>query len=734
MWLDCLWLAPLVLLGLERLIRENRPILYCITLGLSIFCNYYISIMLCIFLVLYFVCEMILLPRQRGRDYVKKSLLFLGCSLLAGGLAAVMVIPAACCLMTTASADSTFPTFLSSYFSVLEMLARQMVNVETEVGLDHWPNIYSGVVCLLCLPAYLLNKKIPAKEKVVKGTLLMLMLLSFSLNIPNYIWHGMHYPNSLPCRQSFLYTIVLLTLCFEGVQGLKELTKGQIAGCFCGVAAFILVCQQVITSEDLDFTVYYLTLLFVAGYALLAYLWKTRILLRFSALLLALLLLTVETGMNMALTSVTTTSRTDYWDGTDSSRELVEQAAGQDENGFYRVEKVSRRTKNDGAWIGYDSASLFSSTTPAAVSDFYTLFGMEGNTNAYSFTGATPLMASLLSVEFQLSSGGLSESPLREYAGREDSVSLYRNLYTLGLGCMLPDGVSNYFEYCPNGDPAAAQNSLVGMTTMSGTLLREVAVSEAADDYLSFTLTEDGPIYVYVSNLDVTDVTVYINSSQKTFDNVDRGYFLDLGICKAGDSIEVIADGGQVLSATVYLFDNDVFIDWYQKMSPQNFQVDSCTNTLFQTKVTGSVTASQDGMLFLSIPYDSGWRAVVDGEEADTDTFAGTFLALDLSAGTHEISLTYHVPGLAAGAAVSLLSLAVLLVLVFLFCFRGTDRGKKFLRSRKGNPDRRTDSPSAEVRPAAEPAGNTETDDSLSRDGEDLTDEEIEQILLEEGD
>ncbi len=54
MWLDCIWLAPLVLLGLELLVEENKGLMYCITLALSILTNYYISIMLCMFLVLYF--------------------------------------------------------------------------------------------------------------------------------------------------------------------------------------------------------------------------------------------------------------------------------------------------------------------------------------------------------------------------------------------------------------------------------------------------------------------------------------------------------------------------------------------------------------------------------------------------------------------------------------------------------------------------------------------------------
>ena len=40
MWLDVLWLAPIVIYGLEMLVEKNRPFLYVFSLGLAILCNY----------------------------------------------------------------------------------------------------------------------------------------------------------------------------------------------------------------------------------------------------------------------------------------------------------------------------------------------------------------------------------------------------------------------------------------------------------------------------------------------------------------------------------------------------------------------------------------------------------------------------------------------------------------------------------------------------------------------
>ena len=66
MWLDVIVLAPVIILGAERLVNEGKCYMYCITLGLSILSNYYLSIMLCIFLVLYFA--VLLIAREPSAD------------------------------------------------------------------------------------------------------------------------------------------------------------------------------------------------------------------------------------------------------------------------------------------------------------------------------------------------------------------------------------------------------------------------------------------------------------------------------------------------------------------------------------------------------------------------------------------------------------------------------------------------------------------------------------------
>ena len=271
MWLDCVVLLPLIILGLERLVKEGKCGLYCITLALSIFTNYYISIMICIFLVLYFV--VLFVTEKRSVRAVWQFALY---SLVAAGMASVLLIPEVCAILATDFGNMDFPEKVESYFSVLDMLARHCMCVTTERGLDHWPNIYCGVAVFLLLPLYVSNDRIPIRQRFARLAVTGFLLLGFSTNILDFIWHGLNYPDSLPARQSFLYIFLVLTMCYEAYEHVKESDRRQILYGYLGAVVFLLFCEKFVEHEDFALGIEWLTLLFVSIHAILLYLHCTR--------------------------------------------------------------------------------------------------------------------------------------------------------------------------------------------------------------------------------------------------------------------------------------------------------------------------------------------------------------------------------------------------------------------------------------------------------------------------
>ena len=330
MWLDCIVLFPLVCLGLESLVKKNKGFLYAVSLGMCILSNYYISIMICLFMVIYFVSLQIL------------------------------------------KSDN-------NYFSIFDMIARHMGNVQIEIGLDHWPNIYCGVGIFLFVILYLLNKKIGKKEKAVYTTLLVFFLAGFSINVLNYIWHGLHYPNSLPARQSFIYIFLVLFMCAKAYDRLEENTARDLFIAFGISMGYILLAQKIVNNEDFHFAVFYVAMIFISVYAILTYMYIKKRFSTTSLFLCALALVVIESSINMSVTSVTTINRSNYINDNKDVRALVGKLS-KDE--FYRIDKVDRKTKDDGAWMNFRSVSIFSSTANASLSDLFEKLGNEASTNA----------------------------------------------------------------------------------------------------------------------------------------------------------------------------------------------------------------------------------------------------------------------------------------------------------------------------------------------------------------
>lgn len=674
MWLDCILLFPLIMLGLEKLVQEKKCILYCITLGLSILSNYYISIMICIFMVFYFLALLILEGRKPWKEVLINGVHFAVYSLLAGGLAAVVLLPEIYAMKMTASGDINFPQTFSSYFSIFDMIARHLPAVETEIGLDHWPNIYCGVAILIFFLLYLGCRKIRQRDKIVMCSLLLFFYASFSINVLNFIWHGFHYPNSLPCRQSFIYIFLILTAGYHAYIYLHEIPWKHVVTAFFATVIFVIMAQKLITDDAFHFSIFYVAIIFLAVYTGLISLYQRGIN-RNLLVLLALGVVALEAAVNTTVTSVTTTSRTNYVKDNKASIDLTEGLLPNPD--FYRVEKVTRKTKNDGAWMNFPSVSLFSSTANADLSKFFKKLGCESSTNAYSITGSTPLVDALFAVKYALYSEETGENEVSSLVSVQDDMQLWKNNYALSLGFMMPYDVENNWQL-ELTNPAEVQNDL-SVVLGASPVLSEVP-SEVKGKSFTFTPDKDGDYYVFVSNKKVEKVAALLGEKTKNFDNVSRGYLLELGYLKSGEEVTLRNDDNdQDLIASAYRFLPEGLESVYQVLNKNSLKLTKWTDT----QIKGTVDAEKAGLLYLSIPFDKGWSVKIDGKEAEPYKIFDTFLSVHMTAGTHEVSLEYMPEGLKAGGMITGGSILILLVLTGLAA--GKNKKRKPMRTHTTN-------------------------------------------------
>ena len=668
MWLDCIWLFPLVILGLERLVRENKGMLYCFAYGMTVLSNYYIAIMVSMGIACY--CFFLLgTEKKMRRDFGVKFLKFIGFTALGLMFAALFLAPYISYFGMTASADNNFKYEWYSYFSIFDMFSRHLLNVDVHTGLDHWPNIYCGVIIFVLLPLYYMNRKITLREKIGYSLLLLFFYFSFSTRAMDYIWHGFHIPNSLPCRQSFIYILIILTMCCRGFTGIQERTYRDLTAALLFGLLFVAASEKLMKGESYyHIYTFYVSALFIILYIILAYLHRKGRIHKDTLVIMVLTVVCVEACVNTCVTSVPTVSRSEYMNYDDGVHAIMEKIEADEGGDFFRAEKEELRTKNDAAWLTYPSVSTFSSVANARLTAFYKHLGLESSTNAYGSTGHTPFTNMLMGVKYIFHNRELSPwDSVRSLYDYSDGIYAYRNEYTLPLGFALPDNVEP--RWSTSGNPMDNQNQLAGLVSDVYDLFVDVTDDYTSSTVITLRIPEDGFYYAYSPKSGPKQIKVTHGEYNKTFKNLNRSYTMDLGYLSAGTAVtfeNAEDDSVKTLNITLYRFNDSKFQTVYEAFSKEPFEIDSFTDT----EVNGHITVSEACTLWTTIASEKGWTVLVDGEETSYITLKDAYIGIPLHAGSHTVTLRYRTPYLTLGIILHILAILIFLLLFLAARFR----------------------------------------------------------------
>lgn len=723
MWIDALILLPLVSLGIEKIINNGKPALYITALAMTMFTNYYMSLMMCLFSVLYFLTYYISnysfldkLPytktkrngkEKKYRRFFRSGTLFAFSSFAAAGLMAFMLIPTYLTLQQTSATSSTFPQSSSFYFSVFDFLSNHLASVTPTIrssGDDVMPNVYCGIITLVLVPLYLLTKSISKKEKAAHIILLGIFLISFNLNTLNYIWHGLHFPNDLPYRQSFMYSFVLIVIAFKTFSRLNEIPNRYILFSSCGVILLSVMAEE-LKSKNVTTVTLFVSIIFAAIYALILVTLKDK---KFQTVSVSVLLLCCI--CSEAIIADTSNFSMDqpksaYAGDLDSFIQAKNYIDSQNDEPFYRMEKTSLRARMDPSWYNYNGVSTFSSMAYENVAKVQKSLGMHGNRiNSYTYNPQTAVYNSMFSLKYIADNTAFNyytDSKYMTNIYNNDSFKVYENNHLLPIGYCVDTAVSNWNT--SSSDPFDVQNDLFEKATgISDVFVRTfpetISYSNIKNFYLpnenqiftyeridntqngkvtfEFVSEADSEVCIFAQTTDETNEVMTITTENRTISetlNKNYSYLLNIGQLKKGEkyscSVPLNEDSGTIYLYVCYL-DNDAFEEGYTKMKSGSIIYDSFS----ETEISGTFYAPDNTNVFMtSIPYDDGWSVYIDGEKMHGNNIVvigDAFLGVYVPKGEHSIRLKYVPDGLYSGIAVTVISAAVLILIILISAFR----------------------------------------------------------------
>ena len=429
MWIDAMIWLPLIVLGIESLIKEGKYKLFIISLALAVCSNYYVGYMLCIFVAIYFFAFLLSKSPDQLNEIGEENHIIKCFVRIAVASAIALMISAGIIFSAYYALSFGKSSFQDNSFAVdlrfdfLQLIAKAFLGSYETIRDEGTPNIYSGLLPLLLLPLFFASKKVSNREKVVFTTLILIFVTSFSINTFDLMWHGFQNPIWFNYRYSFLFTFIILLMAYRGFESIDDFKMPIFGKTAAALSLLLILVQRLVvltryqysSSEGSwvsfefkpDLTIIWLSLAFILTY-LLVILVRKRTMFKCATAVLLCVVVCSEALVNSIVTwegifeEGGNASRNNYRTYVDNLSAVTEALEEKDDS-FYRTEHVFNRKSNDNLVLNLNGASEFTSTFNASVLKFLERLGFNTGGQSTLYSASNPITDSLLGIKYIIS-------------------------------------------------------------------------------------------------------------------------------------------------------------------------------------------------------------------------------------------------------------------------------------------------------------------------------------------
>ena len=705
---DGMIMLPLVLIGVEQVLDNKSPRGYIGMLALSLFVQFYMGYMTCIFVVIYALFYIIRSENLRNKKVILTRLGKLAAaSILAVGIVSAVLLPILISLVSTKGGlQSSLKFEWKLQINPFEILAKLFLgafdNTSWPAG-PNLPNIYVASFGLLGTLYYFISSKISKWSKIAASFVLVVFLISCAHEFTSKLWHMGQNPAGFFYRFSWIIAFFLVYLAYLSLREVEKFTKRE--------ASFLLISGAVIFSivqlqQHSFLTVWQRLATILIFVVLLVVLFYPKV--KHSWMIIAALTV-VELTANAALVQsrVGYTDAYKYHDAVLQLKDAINPIRP-DHSDFYRINKSFNLSKNDPFMVDYPGLSIFSSNLENSTRDLFDRLGNNG-INATTYYQGTPLQDALFSVKYLVT----PKPVLKEDYPDTSKLYVFGNMVTrkdittkepvyeatrtktfetdliLPIAYGVNDATVNV--KLENHQPIQNQNKIVqamGATSdyylaiLGANELKldnmEVVDSSKPETYKRIDSSKPGTITYHLipqsaedywvaipqklSHTDKNKVRILLNGKNYEFqDKFQQTQFIQIAHNSAGQpvdlTIEIDSDNEYDLSGLRLARSNGVLVNRIiQERQLQGIKLSHWDNR----SIKGTVNITDDSSwMMTSIPFEKGWTVKVDGKVVETAKVWDSLLAYKITPGEHTVEMSYLPDGFVLGFIISTASIAL---------------------------------------------------------------------------
>ena len=567
------------------------------------------------------------------------------------------------------------------------------------------PQYYCGLMILFLTPAFFFNNTIKKKYKFIAGGILGIFSLSLLVKPLYLAAHMFNNPTGYTCR--FVYVVAFFVICLAliGIRNRAGINcKKVLITDIVFVALYLVtpVLNKLFINDrfEIDVTKSILTLvlsaiwLFLVRFFLNGKVIKDEegnsVLSLQSVMILMVFLLGLEIGIqNYSLFNTQAyhdkTFFTQYINETDA---LVNGVTDADDD-IYRIHNNFSMHHNQGALYNYMGSTLFSSSSNKDLKQFLRGLGIYCSEFVISDYGDNDLVRLLVDEKYILNDKRLVTD--------ENIYSVVRNDNVAGIGYWTPDSIKEYVKGTNVFENHNMVYTSIGNETTSPFEIYDGQI-EFQTDNVVVDVTEQG---VFMERgLDRADGYVILKvpyvQGKEAYAWLDAGYNTS-----SEQSPMILSDNDEIISGymesylsaphMVQMSEEDGYFCLYIYFTPTSINrinLLQCQIAYYDSSVVGKLagqlrehqldidvfedgfisghmTCEEDGIVFVSVPYEDGWEATVDGNIVNiVPVLQNSFIGIPVEAGEHEVVLRFNAPYSNIGCIGSLVGILMLILLL----------------------------------------------------------------------
>ncbi len=664
MWLDIEYLFPLIILGIYKLIKEQKPLLLTVTLTLSVIFNFYISFTVFIFVILFF--GVFALSDTKADKKVYVNLMFSG--VLSLFCSAFVWLPSLLQYFASARSGGFLDNIKNSAF---------FAPYDTTLTILLCSGIIFGSLALIIPRLY-------HSEKEIKFLFTVFVLTSMPLLIEpvNLMWHTGSYM-SFPARYGFIPVFVGLLLVAKDLEKTKTADrKNPLGAVLASVSVLLSIYALSLTLNNSEILSAYVNSLwgdrealkgqilvcsiFAICFAVVIFALKKGIIKQTLAGTLLCLFVALQ-GFGSAdvfiLSAKDSLSIYNY-------QSVIALKDDTNKNGFYRVNTEGRITDANmlGA-AGFGSLGHYTSLNDRTYMETARLFGYSGYWMETENWDGSILSDALLSVGYtakkENQSFSLVENPYYLGLGIKAEGELLKNLpmgdrlTSLGAAFEKMSGTKNpVTKY----EPLNAKNCVVNSSNGNYNISTQ---NDSAYINYSIIVENKQTLYFDAYNGFSTNLTEKINGAFTLYANGNlliteypaqkRNGFFEIGSFENTrvDITLVVNEECELSSFGVFAVDEGLLNNFVSSAESLNLKEN-------KGKIQGT---AEKGDYFISLPYKDNYKITLNGEKVDYTKALNGFIAINLE-NNGQLVISFIPKGFALGIAISIIGIALLIAVL----------------------------------------------------------------------